>query len=382
MKFWPLYRIDSKWKIRERSATVISSSMSSIIIVRTWIVDWKMVEQLTTISKWKNIGRANETNHSEQAVLEATSSYNKQIKKWYVVNIEDAQQWVKWSWCPSPMLAKTYDPDKKQSWSKDFDWYKLGGQTLIIQPKLDWVRRIFIMDADGLRSYTRSWDLVPVMEHIKEGITKFILDNDLFWQHIDWELYCDPALISFQELNWLTRKSDWDPEKLRLINYHIYDIMSDRWYMERMCQERAYPFPDSIDIVHMYVLESPDAEQIKSLQEHFINEGYEWAMIRTCNTPYENKRSKSLLKYKTFEDAEFTCNWVIIDKEWRVWSIECTDWVNTFSASVVWTDIYKERLVDNQDEVVGKSVTVHFFWRSVEGIPRFPRFKAVRHDLN
>lgn len=344
-----------------------------------------MVSQLTQITEWKNIGRSNETTFYQQAVSEAQSAYEKQLKKGYVINIEDAKQWVKWSWCPSPMLAKTYDPRKKQSWSNDLKWYKLEWETVVVQPKLDGVRRLFIMDnydwVSELKSYTRSGDEVHVMEHMKHDIIKFIVDNDLYGRYLDWELYCDPSLMSFQELNWLTRKSEWDPERLKLIQYHLYDIISDHWYQARFMCDRAWPRWESIEIVPSNIIKASE-RLIDDLHTHFVERWYEWIMIRTLNTPYENKRSKSLLKYKAFEDAEFLCTGVELDKEWRIGSITVVEWDKTFSPAVVWTDEYKNRLVGNSDSVIWKMVTVNFFGRSIDGVPRFPRFVAVRYDLN
>ena len=339
-----------------------------------------MVVQTTEITEWKNIWRSNETTPYEQAVSEAQSVYEKQLKKGYVVNIENAQQWVKWSWCPSPMLAKTYDPRKQQSGSNDLKWYKLEWETVVVQPKLDWVRRLFFMNEDWLKSYTRSWDEVPVMEHMIEDLKEFIIVNDLWWKYLDGELYCDPSLMSFQELNWLTRKSDWDPERLKLIKYHLYDIISDHWYQERFMCDWSWPWWESIEIVPYNIIEAEEIV-IDWLHNTYVTQWYEWIMIRTLNTPYENKRSKSLLKYKAFEDAEFLCTGVELDKEWRIGSITVIEWDKIFSPAVVGTDGYKKWLVDNSDSVIWKMVTVNFFWRSVDGIARFPRYKAPRYDI-
>ncbi len=384
--FWPIWRIDSKWKIRERRAGVVPFDKFTTISISTGIKDGKMVSQLTIIKEWKNIGRSNETTPYEQAVSEAQSAYEKQLKKWYAVNIEDTQQWVKWSWCPSPMLAKTYDPEKKQSGSNDLKWYKLEWQTVVVQPKLDGVRRLFIMviwvtSPWELKSYTRSWDEVPVMEHMKDDIMDFILDNNLCGKYLDWELYCDPSLMSFQELNGLTRKSEGDPERLKLIKYHIYDIISDEWYQERFLCDRSYPWWESIEIIPSNIIDYATKDQIDILMAAFIDRWYEWAMIRTLDTPYENKRSKSLLKYKQFEDSEFLCTGIELDKQWMVGAITVVDWDQTFSPAVVGTDDYKMWLIANADSVVWKMVTVNFFWRSIDWVPRFPRFKWVRYDL-
>lgn len=382
MEYWPIFRIDSKGKIRQWTARVTSNeSWSATITITTWIRGWKMVDQITEIMEWKNLGRSNETTPLSQANNEALSSRNNQLKKWYVADVNTATQWVKWSWCPSPMLAKTYDPKKQQSGSNDLKWYKLEWETVVVQPKLDGVRRLFTMEFSELKSYTRSGDEVPVMEHMKEDIKNFMTDNWLEWKYLDWELYCDPYEMSFQELNWLTRKSDGDPERLKLIQYHLYDIISDHWYQARFMCDWSYPWWDSMEIVPYNIIEAEE-KLIDDLHTHFIERWYEWIMIRTLKTPYENKRSKSLLKYKAFEDAEFLCTGVELDKEWRIGAITVLEWDNTFSPAVVWTDEYKKWLVDNSDSVIWKKVTVNFFWRSIDWVPRFPRFVSVRYDIN
>jgi len=82
-----LYKKDSKNKIREWAIQVTDST----IIINHGLLDGKKVEKIKQIKTGKNIGKKNETTPEEQAVLEATSTWQKQKDKGYFETIEEAK---------------------------------------------------------------------------------------------------------------------------------------------------------------------------------------------------------------------------------------------------------------------------------------------------
>ena len=371
-----LYRMDSKWKLRIREQEYANWFIYTI----AWIVDWKQVTNSRKVEP-KNIGKANETTIEQQAELEMQSDYKAQLRKGYKTNPDECEQWVKGSWCPAPMLAKTYDPNKIQSWSNNVKGYKLVWKDLIIQPKLDGIRRLFYYDWTTLSSYTRAWDSVPVLEHMRDDLIKFYTDTNLIGKYIDWELYVDPNVMSFQELNGILRKENPN-DRVKLVQYYVYDVISDGNYENR--------FPSLIQYYNtvkwtpsIYINRDNEKELENYLSwylEMYIEKWYEWIMIRQDDFWYENKRSKSLLKYKQFEDAEFLCVAVNESADWLAWSITVTDDVVTFDATIVCDNETSLELLKSQD-VVGKIVTINFFWRSDGNVPRFPRYSRIRNDI-
>ena len=372
-----LYKIDSKWKLRTREQWYIDW----FVYTMAWILNWKHVINSRKIEP-KNIGKINETTVEQQAKLEMESDYKAQLRKGYKTNPDECEQWVKGSWCPAPMLAKTYDPNKIQSWSNDVKGYNIVWKDLIIQPKLDGVRRLFYYDWTTLSSYTRAWDSVPVLEHMKDDLIKFYTENNLIGKYIDWELYVDPKVMSFQELNGILRKENPN-DRVKLVQYYVYDVISARIYNDRMNLLSTTNFNTVKSIPSEFINVDNEEQLTKRLLiyiEEYIEQWYEWIMIRQNDFWYEHKRSKSLLKYKQFEDAEFLCVAVNESADWLAWSITVTDDVVTFDATVVCDNETSLELLKSQD-VIGKMVTINFFWRSDGNVPRFPRFKAIRNNI-
>ena len=62
--------------------------------------------------------------------------------------------------------------------------------------------------------------------------------------------------------------------------------------------------PDS-PIRVVFTTLAQDEEELISIYEDFLEQGYEGAMARNLNYNYESKRSKHLQKMKIFQDAEF-----------------------------------------------------------------------------
>lgn len=115
MKLPKLYKIDSKGKIREWETWVDNTT----IHVRHGAKDGAKQDQITQITKGKNIGKANETTPHEQAILESKSKWLKQKDKGYSENSSPEKVF-------RPMLAHRHDKHAKKVLYPCF-----------VQPKLD-----------------------------------------------------------------------------------------------------------------------------------------------------------------------------------------------------------------------------------------------------
>jgi len=104
-------------------------------------------------------------------------------------------------------------------------------------------------------------------------------------------------------------------------------------------------------------------------------DGYEGTIVRT-NTPYENKRTSALLKYKEFIDNEFP----IVDIEEGVGNragmagrITCRlPDGRTFGAGIKGSHEYAKKLLADRTKYLDGEVTVRYFTPTPDGIPRFP----------
>lgn len=315
-----------------------------------------------TICNGKNIGKKNETTDSEQALIEAEAIIRKRIESGSFENINDIDNAVYYK----PMLANKFE-----------DYRDELKYPVYTQPKLDGVR--CIVKEDGM--WTRTGKPILSAPHIREDLDVFFKENpDLI---LDGELYCDKLANDFNKIISLVRKSKPTKNDLieskEIIQYHIYDLpSSSKNFYERYSELKTKNLPNSCVLVSTFIAE--DIVKINDHYEIFMSQGYEGQMIR-LNTPYENKRSKSLLKNKEFKDAEY----IILGMEEGKGNMSGkvarlyfeTLEGKRFDASVNGDWEYLSKLLKSND-VIGKTATVKYFNITPDGIPRFPKVVAIR----
>jgi len=319
------------------------------------------------VTEGKNIGKANETTPQEQADMEVQSKWTKKKDEGYFETIEEAKTNV----VVLPMLADKWEKHQKKI---SFPCY--------LQCKYDGSRCI----TDSFKLYSRKGKEFFFLDHILEEIGQMNWHND-FW--LDGELYSHE--LTFQEIMSLIKKKkkdNTDLEALKKIEYHIYDCFDindlDKPFSERiqvlngLFEGKDYTY---LKQVSTYEIES--VEQIMEYHDLFVAEGYEGAMVRDASLPYSlNKRSNKLLKVKAFQDAEYeivdvteaegedigTAVFVCKDKELD----------KTFSCRPKGTREVRRKYFENKVEYIGKLLTVEFFEKTDDGLPRFPVGKAIR----
>jgi DNA ligase-1 len=116
--------------------------------------------------------------------------------------------------------------------------------------------------------------------------------------------------------------------------------------------------------------------------EDYIAAGYEGQMLRLDNH-YENKRSKSLLKHKSFIDEEYTILDIVEgvgNKTGMVGSFVFKNKAGkTFNSSPKFNWEVCTEMWNNRHELIGKEATVKYFNLTPDGVPRFPYVIAIRN---
>lgn len=116
-------------------------------------------------------------------------------------------------------------------------------------------------------------------------------------------------------------------------------------------------------------------EMLDQLYADYIQDGYEGQMVR-IDAPYEQKRSKNLLKRKEFQDAEFTLigleeglgNWAGYAKR-AIFRLKDG---REFGAGIRGSQEFCKALLNERDTHINKPATVRFFNYTPDGVPRFP----------
>jgi DNA ligase-1 len=119
--------------------------------------------------------------------------------------------------------------------------------------------------------------------------------------------------------------------------------------------------------------------------EDYVTQGYEGQMLRVLDSLYESKRSKFLLKHKSFIDEEYTILDIVEGIGNKTGMVGSFVFQNKngkrFNASPKFShDICKE-MWNNRNELIGKDATVKYFNLTPDGVPRFGYvIKIARED--
>ena len=351
-----LYKRDTNGNIRELTVEYSNGVMNATRTI-AGIKDGKLVTSGWKDAYGKNEGKANATTDAEQAQKEAQAMWDKKVEKEYFEDIS---------------LVDSYDKFKPQL---AHDYTKRPQSNGYSQPKLDGIR--CIARKDGL--YTRAGKEITTCNHIYNDLKAFFEE----WPDVilDGELYNHALKSDFNKITSLVRKIKPSQEEQemaeKLVQYHVYDMVdldnesfSDR---DAFLNEdfMAWRSSDCIKLVTTTWCDSQD--ELDTLYSEYTEQGYEGQMVRN-DTPYENKRSKNLLKRKEFVTEEFNVvkvlegsgNWVGYAKHFE---LELGDG-RTFGSGVRGQQAVLKALLEQ--EVKPTWVTVRYFEKTPDGVPRFP----------
>jgi DNA ligase-1 len=312
---------------------------------------------IKTISEWTTCEVKSYCSAEEQAVKEATAMHRKKIEAGAFESIADIDNETFFE----PMLAK--------------DWHKEKAKIkypIYSQPKLDGIR--CIVRKNGM--WSRNGKQIISAPHIYEAMKYLFIDNpDLTF---DGELYADKLANDFNAICSLVKKTKPTEEDLKeskdKIEYHIYDLPSHKGKFSERCKALINTVLPSCCVKVVTSIVNKE-DEVLVLYENYVGNGYEGQMLR-LDLPYENKRSKSLLKHKSFVDSEFVIKGVIEGKGKLTGKVGKLVFEG-FDSAVNGSHEYLEQLF-NDKTLVGKKATVKYFDLTPAGEPRFPKVITIR----
>ncbi len=375
MNFKPLYHKGKNGEIRIWEVW----TEGNVIHTKYGVLDGEMLYSEKK-AHGKNAGRKNATTDEQQAEAEAQSMWTFKKDRKYSETIEDASEPLL-----LPMLAKEYEAKKAR-----FPAY--------IQPKLDGVRCLAFWQGGVVKLISRAGKEWTVASHIQEQLQSILPQDSMF----DGELYVHGA--SCQTITSWVKKLR--PETLK-IEYHIYDMpivdgRDDLTFEERSGEllgifdtymGEEFNNLDSIEggltlgeigniiLVETHIIE--DEISVRQMEAKYINQGYEGAILRNSDGIYSfGYRSSDLLKIKTFKDAEFEVL-DVIDGDGKFEGCACFICQNDLSDAIFECTMAcsmeeKKKQFQNKDKYIGKKLTVKFFDRTDDLIPRFPTGRCFR----
>jgi ATP-dependent DNA ligase len=416
-KVW-IAKIYLKGKHTSASA-LASSQIHALATIEHGQLEGKKQLTIRDYTEGKNIGKKNETTPLQQCIAETKRKWtDKHEKESYQETMTTDQAQTQASATSTtattdpppakkyfPMLAHTFEPATTAAKKNNIVF------PCFVQPKLDGLRCIMYRDpvTGDLHCQSRTGSYFDTMDHIKTSLAPIFAKhpNTIF----DGELYTTE--IPFEELAGLIKKKKLTPadkDRLRAIEYHIYDMIDtqdeaktfeDRHATirkifaqnaaSRMASPHAHAHahaqaPNSDHMPHFIRLvpttEAKTPADFRAQFSEFIEAGYEGIMLRNKKGVYRcNYRSHDLQKYKEFLEDEFpivgftqgdgrdkgTIIWICVTKEGKEFSVRPRGSME-----------HRRKLFQTGEKYVGKKLTIIYQELTEEGKPRFPVGKDVR----
>ena len=349
--------------------------------------------QTTTdvIRKGKNLGRSNATTPVTQARAEAKSQWEKKLKSGYVRVLSDAQSGA----VDTQFIEGGVEVMLAQKFSQH-------GSKIVypayVQPKLDGVRCVAILDDGVCTLWTRSRKPITGVPHIASAIeqqfsgmrwpgrasclgyayskNKLVYTNRLV---LDGELYQHDYKDKFEQIVSYVRQRD---PKIghEVVEYHVYDVIEEgdtfaarTWTVEELGLRAP--------LVRVVTTEVGSLDEVLSVDTEHRRAGYEGTIVRQAKAMYEPGRSMGLQKIKQFDDAEFEVTGV---QPGRGRMSDCaiftcsTETGATFTCKMEGALETLKPYLANPDMVIGKKLTVRYQGLTNGGVPRFPIGVSVR----
>ena len=337
-------------------------------------VDGKLTTSKPTVCEAKNTGRSNETTPETQAYSEAERKWNKQLERGYTQDIEqiDSIQTLY-----KPMLAHKYKDYKDEVKYPIFAQVKLDGARCIMT-------RLGAFTRNG-----KEWAAIP---HIREILIPFFkkYPNAI----LDGELYTHKLRNDFNKMMSLIKKTKPSIDDLfeseEMVEYWVYDCprigtLTEKtpFYDRYTSMVKELTGTKYIHIVETYT--AKDENEMFEYYNKFLEEGYEGLMIR-INKPYQNKRTKYLLKVKPHESDEFTIIGIRPGKGNKAGMAGHMDFHakngKSFTSNIKGTHEFLKELLLKRDELIGQVATVEYQNLTPDGLPRFPYCTSIRDYEN
>ncbi|QYG30075.1 ATP-dependent DNA ligase [Mammaliicoccus sciuri] len=274
-----------------------------------------------------------------------------------------------------------------------------------VSKKIDGIRCVITVSESGVELRGRSGKLI-------EGLTEIEQVFERHYNEYQEELVFDGELLAID-----ATKSIPNDELFRItsqilrkkgnktgVQYVLFDSMplhefkegkSTKVFKQRRSElqvlkdelctiQLEQDLPKVIDIVEI-MYQGRDLDEINKVQKHAEELGYEGTMLDEANAVYEAKRTKTLLKYKTFHTVDLR----VLRVEEHIRGNKLGNIVVDYKGYELgvgsgFSDSQRELYWNNKDLIEGKIVEIGYFEESKndkggESL-RFPTFKMLRED--
>lgn len=280
--------------------------------------------------------------------------------------------------------------------AKDFKEVEPDVEEWESQPKYDGGRCVAYIDGGGgVTLLSRTGKTWGNFESVRTAVAELAAARGLRNHVLDGEVVSLDAggNIDFQQIQQTMMRGDG--QEVGALVYYLFDSCSQaEWtepkltYGQRLADLRA--------IMRGYTeakLRVTPSKTIRYTSEEadeecraFVAAGYEGAILRKTAGIVQNKRGKLLLKVKTFEDCEAVITGAVEGTgkyKGMLGALQCElQSGKKFEIGSGFTDKQRAEIWQERDAVIGMYASLKLFEYTNDGIPRFPIFKAIRHEAD
>lgn len=322
-----------------------------------YYVEWGQVGSLNVQEEHTPIPYGKGTRSQLQQIeAQVAARIKKRLESGYCLNPEDALKkdgkGLNDLGLPRAMLAAPFK-NIKVSVSEYFH-----------QPKLDGHRCMASISDGSAQMYSRNAKPITAPLEIIEELHNINIDIVL-----DGELYSHG--IPLQTIgSWVKRRQELTSE----LEYWVYDcVVPDECFADRYERlTRIFDNTKGLSRIRLCPTTKGVSDATASLQS-YRNNGYEGAILRDPRGQYEpGKRSKGLVKVKSWEDDEFRVIGVTASRDgWGILHCKAENKkIFTVSAPGNWAE--KKHVLDHIEDYIGRDVRVEYANLTNDGIPFHP----------
>tara|TARA_R110002167_G_scaffold53400_6_gene153221 strand:- start:1049 stop:2281 length:1233 start_codon:yes stop_codon:yes gene_type:complete len=277
----------------------------------------------------------------------------------------------------SPGFIPTFDVALAQK----FDMKRIKSTEVFIEPKLDGIRCLAIVENREAKLFTRAGKLITNFDDtVGAELSKLndgcydgeIMSTDFtaLMRQVHRKEGADISEVYFALFDYIPLE-EWKEKSSREQAWRRYEIL--KW--------RIKDLNKYVTLVKRERIKS-DYNEIKRIHDSYVNLGYEGAMIKTIHDPYCFGRDYSVMKFKAFFDADVP---IIGLKEgtgkhqgklgsflvdYKGVSVSVGSGLNDELRVKLWGD----------PAIIGRIIEVRYQEETPDGSLRFPTFVCFRND--
>ena len=328
------------------------------------------IQRVVHRTEAKNVGRSNATSPEMQALVEARSRWDAQIKDGYVQDRDQAARGEDVIGGIKPMLAHKFQDHKSKI---TFPCW--------VQPKLDGNRNVCIVKGYDVKLYSRSRKPINSVPHIVHAV-RSAFGGDGVDVILDGELMLGESsnATNFQNLQKIVRKSKEVSTQSGRVDFCVFDAVVNGHFGQDYDERRQWLESAFARVRHSNLRIVPTYQanslcEVNKLFAKFLDNGHEGAIIRSRCGGYDGKRSFHLLKLKSMEDSEFL---IVGVKEGKGTLEGHGIFVCVTPAGVKFRVKMRgplsalKEVWESKHQYVNRMLTVQYFEMTPEGKPRHP----------